>query len=184
MIDGVFNDLPDMKIVLIGYMGSGKSSVAEILSEKLNIPFKDLDEEIQKVEKLSIPKIFSEKGEIYFRRLENKTIKELLTLNEKFVLATGGGTPCYADSLSQMKNAKDTVTIYLKTPLPILCERLMNEKGSRPLISHLNTEEELLEFVGIHLFERSHFYNQASLIIETANDSPKQIAERIVKLLF
>lgn len=173
-----------MKIVLIGYMGSGKSSVGKTLSELLNLPFKDLDEEIQKTAGMSIAEIFSKKGEIYFRRLENETLKRLIALNDSFVLATGGGTPCYADSLSEMLKAKDTVTVYLKTPLPILCDRLMPEKDVRPLLSHLNTKAEMLEFVGIHLFERSHFYNQAEVVIETANDSPKQIAEKIAESLF
>lgn len=173
-----------MKIVLIGYMGSGKSSVGEILSKLLNLPFKDLDEEIQKVEEMTIPEIFATKGEIYFRKVENKTLKNLLLLDESFVLATGGGTPCYADSLSAMLNAKETTTVYLKTSLPILCERLMLETQKRPLLAHLNTMEEMMEFVGIHLFERSHFYNQADLVIETGEDSPEQIAHKIASSLF
>lgn len=184
MREGVFKALLNMKIVLIGYMGSGKSSVGKLLAEKLNLPFRDLDEEIQKIEEMSIADIFSKRGEIYFRRLENETLKNLLKLNEGFVLATGGGTPCYADSLSVMLKAKDTTTVYLKTPLPVLCDRLMAEKDMRPLVSHLNTKEEMLEFVGIHLFERSHFYNQAELVVETASDSPKQIADKIVESLF
>ena len=165
-------------------MGSGKSSVGKSLSELLNLPFKDLDKEIETAEGMSIPEIFSEKGEISFRRSENETLKRLLALNEGFVMATGGGTPCYADSLSAMLKAKDTVTVYLKTPLKILCDRLMPEKENRPLLAHLKTRDELLEFVGIHLFERSHFYNQAGLVIETGEDSPKQIAEKITGNLF
>ena len=173
-----------MKIVLIGYMGSGKSSVGKRLSELLNLPFKDLDKEIENKEGMLIPEIFSKKGEIYFRRSENEVLKKLLLLNEEFILATGGGTPCYANSLSEMLKAKDTLTVYLKTPLKILCDRLMTEKEKRPLLAHLNTNEEMLEFVGIHLFERSHFYNQAGLVIETGEDSPEKIARKIADSLF
>lgn len=183
MREGVFRALLFMKIVLIGYMGSGKSSVGKLLAEKLNLPFKDLDNEIQTAEGMSIAEIFSKKGEIYFRRQESETLKNLLALNEGFVLATGGGTPCYADSLSVMLKNEEVTTVYIKTPLPELCNRLMGEKNERPLLSHLNTKEEMLGFVGIHLFERSHFYNQAELIIEATNDSPIQIANKIAESL-
>lgn len=173
-----------MKIVLIGYMGSGKSAVGKRLSEEMNLPFKDLDEEIQNAEGMSVPEIFSKKGEIYFRKKENEILKRLLASKQDFILATGGGTPCYADSLSAMLNAEETTTVYLKTPLPILGERLMPERKDRPLLAHLNSIEDLMEFVGIHLFERSHYYNQAELIVETMDKVPKQIAKDIVAKLF
>ena len=173
-----------MKILLIGYMGSGKSSVGKILSELLKVPFKDLDTEIQNNEGMDIPSIFAEKGEIYFRKQENKVLKKILSQEADFVLATGGGTPCYADSMAVMLNAENTRTVFLKTPLPILCDRLLNEKGSRPILAHLDSREAMEEFVGIHLFERSHFYNQAELIIDTQADSPKEIAEKIMNNLF
>ena len=173
-----------MKIVLIGYMGSGKTSVGKILAEELEIPFRDLDVEIEKVEEGSIPEIFKDKGEIYFRKTENKVLKAILTERENFVLATGGGTPCYADSLSRMLNAENTLTVYLKSPLSVLCDRLFLEKDQRPLLAHLESKEEMMEFIGIHLFERSHFYNQAGLIIDVGEDCPKTIAKRIINNLF
>lgn len=172
-----------MKIVLIGYMGSGKTSVGEILAEELEIPFRDLDVEIEKAEERSIPKIFKDKGEIYFRKAENRILKAVLSEPENFVLATGGGTPCYADSLSLMLDAEDTLTVYLKTPLSILCDRLFLEKDQRPLLAHLGSMEEMMEFIGIHLFERSHFYNQAGLIIDIGEDCPETIAKRIINNL-
>lgn len=172
-----------MKIVLIGYMGSGKTSVGKVLAEGLNLPFRDLDNEIEKAEKQSIPEIFSNKGEIYFRKTENKVLKTILSEAESFVLATGGGTPCYADSLEVMINAEDVLTVYLKAPLSVLGKRLFVEKDHRPLIAHLKSKEELTEFLGIHLFERSHFYNQAGLIIDIGEDCPKTIAKRIIDKL-
>jgi len=172
-----------MKIVLIGYMGSGKSAVGKQLSNKLNHSFKDLDTEIERAEGLSVPQIFSEKGEIYFRKLENKTLKSLLALNEDFVLATGGGTPCYADSLTAMLQNENTVTIYLKTPLIVLGDRLFLEMGKRPLLTHLETKEQLMEYIGIHVFERSHFYNRAQITIEVGTDSVEGVAKRIAETI-
>lgn len=169
----------NIKIILIGYMGSGKTLVGKSLAIKLNLPFKDLDEEIEKVEGISIPDIFSQKGEIYFRKLENQVLKKLLLLDKGFVLATGGGTPCYADSLPAMLNTQNASTVYLKTPIHVLCDRLIKEKENRPLLAHLKTREEMLEFVGIHLFERSHFYNQAQIIVSTDESSAEEIASEI-----
>ncbi len=173
-----------MKILLIGYMGSGKTSVGKFLAEGLNIPFRDLDDEIEKAEKKLISDIFADKGEIYFRKTENNTLKAILSEPEDFVLATGGGTPCYADSLSAMLNAEDSLTVYLKVPLAVLCDRLFLEKENRPLIAHLGSKPALMEFIGIHLFERSHFYNQAGLVIDVGEDCEKTIAQRINSNLF
>ena len=170
-----------MKIVLIGYMGSGKTSVGKVLAEELKIPFRDLDTEIEMVESKSIPEIFQEKGEIYFRKLENRTVRDLLSHDNDFVLATGGGTPCYANSLAIMLDAPNTLTVYLKAPISVLGNRLFLEREKRPLISHLESREALMEFLGIHLFERSHFYNQAGLVIDANADSPEEIAQRIIE---
>jgi|SRR5690554_206042 len=172
-----------MKIVLMGYMGSGKSSVGKILADGFGLPFKDLDTEIEVREQMSIPELFKRKGEIYFRKAENKTLKTLLAMPGEFVLATGGGTPCYADSLAAILEAGDVLSVYLKTPLPLLCDRLMQDKERRPLLAHLQTKEAMLEFVGIHLFERAHFYNQAGLVVETDAHSPEEIARKITGLL-
>lgn len=170
-----------MKIVLIGYMGSGKTSVGKVLAEELKIPFRDLDTEIETIESKSIAEIFQDKGEIYFRKLENRTVKDLLSKDNDFILATGGGTPCYANSLSIMLDAPNTLTVYLKAPISVLGNRLFLEKEKRPLISHLQTHDELMEFIGIHLFERSHFYNQAGLVIDAKTDTPQEIAKRIIE---
>ncbi|QAA81456.1 shikimate kinase [Aequorivita sp. H23M31] len=173
-----------MKVVLIGYMGSGKSSVGKLVANLLNLPFKDLDDEIQKAVGMPISEIFSKKGEIYFRKVENETLKNILALDEQYVLATGGGTPCYGDSLSAMLNTQGVSIVYLKTPLSILTDRLISENKLRPLVAHLKTRDEMMEFVGIHLFERSHFYNQAESVIETGENSPQEVAQKVVASLF
>lgn len=172
-----------MKIVLIGYMGSGKSSVGKRLAEVLGLPFRDMDVEIEKQEDCSISEIFSRKGEIYFRKIENKILKELLSQPKSYVLATGGGTPCYGDNMDFMIKA-DVITVYLKTPLEVLTSRLVLEKDNRPLLAHLETEDELNDFLRKHLFERVYYYNQSKHVVENISKNIEETVEKIVlKLL-
>ena len=173
-----------MKILLIGYMGSGKSSIGKKLATVLGLPFKDMDTEIENSEGMGIPEIFSNKGEIYFRKVENRVLKNILDQPESFVLATGGGTPCYANSLSLMKEHPDTVLLYLKSSLEVLTERLFQEKDKRPLLAHLKSKEEVNDFIRKHLFERAFYYNQASLIIDSSTESIDATVEKIVRELF
>lgn len=173
-----------MKIVLIGYMGSGKSSIGKKLAKVLGFPFTDLDSEIEKQEGRSVSEIFSKKGEIYFRKIENAVLKNILSQTGNMVLATGGGTPCYADSMLFMTEQKEVVAVYLKTPLDVLCKRLFAEKSTRPLIAHLKSEEELNDFIRKHLFERAFYYNQAHLIIENGPEDVDDIIEKIILKLF
>lgn len=174
----------NIKIILIGYMGSGKSSIGKALAEKLNLPFMDLDMEIEKREGKSISEVFSDKGEIYFRKRENQVLKEILSQTGNFVLATGGGTPCYADSLSFMIAQEDTRLVYLKVSLPTLTTRLMADKDNRPLLAHLPGEEEVNDFIRKHLFERSHYYSQAPVTINNENKSSDAIVAEIIETLF
>lgn len=172
-----------MKIVLMGYMGSGKSSVGEKLAAILKTPFIDLDLEIEKREGLSVADIFKTKGEIYFRKIENMALKEILTSEDSFILATGGGTPCYGDAITTITTQANLTSIYLKVPLDILTQRLFAEKNHRPLLSHLKTEEEINDFIRKHLFERAYFYNQASIIVENGNEGIDKTLEDIVSKL-
>jgi len=173
-----------MKIVLLGYMGSGKSTIGKQLSLKLGYIFKDLDEEIEIQERKSIPEIFSEKGEIYFRKKENKVLKEILDTKENLILATGGGTPCYGDVLPYLKNNTNCITVYLKASLEILTHRLFKEKDSRPLIAHIKDEEALNDFIRKHLFERAFYYNQADKSVLINNDEKEVVVENIIAKLF
>lgn len=173
-----------MKIVLLGYMGSGKSSVGLKLADTLGIPLKDIDSEIEKQVGIPIPKIFSEKGEIYFRKIENEVLKKILSESENFVLSTGGGTPCYGDSMNFITEQQDVMSIYLKTPLSTLVSRLFLEKEKRPLLAHLKTEEDLDDFIRKHLFERAPYYNQANIIIENGSENIDEIVEKIISKLF
>jgi shikimate kinase len=168
-----------MNIILIGYMGSGKSTVGKLLAKLTTKEFKDLDQEIELLENRKIPDIFSENGEIYFRKKEMETLKIVLEQNTNLVLATGGGTPCYGNTMELLNSNNKTVTIYLKSSIQTLTNRLFKERNQRPLISHLTNKKELYDFISKHLFERSYYYNQASLKIETDALSVEEVVENI-----
>ena len=173
-----------MKLILLGYMGSGKTGVGRLLAKKLELPFLDLDQEITKAEGRDIPEIFKDSGEIYFRKKETEILKSILENGpDAFILSTGGGTPCYGKNLQLMKSAEAAHPIYLKTSLDALTRRLFLEKDSRPLISHLASEGALNDFIRKHLFERTYYYNQSELVVETDLRSPKEVAEEIIKKL-
>lgn len=169
-----------MKIILLGYMGSGKSSVGKCLAEKLQKKFLDLDEEITRTENRSISAIFKESGEIYFRKKENEALKALIDVQEDFILSLGGGTPCYANNLEMMLQDEGVLPVYLKTSLQELRERLWNERASRPLIDHLESKDALEDFIRKHLFERTYYYNQSEVIIDTDRKSVQKISDEIV----
>jgi shikimate kinase len=168
-----------MKIVLIGYMGSGKTTIGKQLSTSLNYKFIDLDQAIENEEQQPVSEIFSKKGEIYFRKKEKKVLETIITNDSNIVLATGGGTPCFGDTMEFIKSSENTITIYLKSSNQELTERLFNERLNRPLISHLNTKEILNDFIRKHLFERSFFYNQSKIRITTDNLSVAEVIEEI-----
>jgi len=170
-----------MKIILLGYMGSGKSTVAQLLADRLQLRSMDLDTLIESHTELTIPEIFKEKGEIYFRKLEHQILKKTLDSPDSFVIALGGGTPCYSGNMDLILQATTNV-FYLKMGVPALTKRLSREREDRPLISHIAIEE-LPEFIGKHLFERQPFYMQATNILKIDNKSAEDIAEEIVNLL-
>lgn len=172
-----------MKIILSGYMGSGKTAVGNELSKKSSLPFLDLDEEISRREGRDIPEIFKTSGEIFFRRKESEVLQELLDAQEDYVLSLGGGTPCYGKNLQLLQNYTDVKMVYLKTGLEELTNRLFAERNQRPLISHLETRELLEDFIRKHLFERTYYYNQSDLIIATDDKSPEEIVKEILERL-
>jgi len=161
-------------------MASGKSTISKLLAKKLQMDAIDLDDYIVEKEGLSIKDIFKTKGEIYFRVQENKYLLELLENKNSFVLALGGGTPCYANNMNLM--VKMSNTIYLKANLNTLFDRLRNEKENRPMISLLN-DEKLKEFIAKHLFERAPYYEQASHIISIDNQTVATLVEQTEKII-
>ncbi|MDR6300450.1 shikimate kinase [Mesonia maritima] len=156
-----------MKIVLCGYMGSGKSSVGKLLASELGLEFIELDQEIEKIEKRYISEIFSEKSEIYFRKKESEVLKNVLKEEKSMVISLGGGTPCYANNLEILQQNEEVTLIYLKVSVEKLTDRLFSEKATRPLIAEISSEEKLEEFIRKHLFERQFYYMQSDLILDT-----------------
>ncbi|MDE1206772.1 shikimate kinase [Tenacibaculum larymnensis] len=172
-----------MKIVLLGYMASGKSTIGRNLAEKMEIPFVDLDEYIEKKEEKTVSEIFEQKGEIYFRKQEHIYLKELLEQEKSFILSLGGGTPCYAGNMDVLLSFNDVRSVYLKTSINTIVDRLTKEKSKRPLVARLNNKEELAEFVAKHLFERSYFYNQAKYKIAVDDKSIDEIMDSLQSIL-
>ena len=162
-----------MKIVLLGYMASGKSTIGREISKKLYMNFIDLDAYISEQEKMSILEIFKLKGEIYFRRIENTYLKEILNSKEDFVLSLGGGTPCYANNMELIINS-EAKSVYIKASINTLVTRLIGEKSKRPLVANLENEQ-ITEFVAKHLFERRFFYEQANITLSADNKSIEEI---------
>ncbi|WP_026753180.1 shikimate kinase [Sediminibacter sp. Hel_I_10] len=172
-----------MTIVLLGYMGSGKSSVGQCLADKISFDFIDFDIFLSEKEGISIPFLFEKKGEIYFRKLEANYLYELLN-RKNTIISLGGGTPCYGNNMATINKSDMVTSIYLKAAIPTLIERLYNERKKRPMISHLDNLDEFQEFIGKHLFERSQFYLQSDFSVVTDHKTPDQIAEDIITLLF
>lgn len=168
------------KIILTGYMGSGKTTVGLALAEQLSIPFLDLDEQIENETGLSISEVFEKKGVIWFRKKEHALLKELINKYDRFILSLGGGTPCYANNHLFLKS-EGIFSFYLKASVPILVERLSKETKHRPLLNDLNTN--LTSFIGQHLFERIPFYSYAKHTIAVDKKTTKMIVEEIKSFL-
>lgn len=172
-----------MKIFLLGYMGSGKSYLGKLLAEKLKYDFIDMDKEIEKNEQSTISEIFQQKGEIYFRKIEKRTLEQLTRREDSAVISLGGGTPCYGNNMELVKETNHSASFYLKLSIANLADRLEKEKEHRPMISHLKDREKLVEFIGKHLFERSFYYNQSDHIIQCDSKSPEEIIVEIKRKL-
>ena len=171
-----------MKVVLLGYMASGKSSVGRALAKRLDLSFLDLDEEISKAVEMDIPEIFLRKGEIFFRKKEAEVLKEVLMNTPNMVLSVGGGTPCYGSNMELINQLSDR-SFYLKLSIGNLVQRIAKEREQRPLVKDI-PEKDLPEFVGKHLFERSPFYALATQTIvadqKTLDGVVKEIADDLV----
>ena len=165
-------------------MGSGKTAVGKKLSEALSFPFVDLDHYIEQAEGRSITQLFQDKGEVYFRKKEAAAVAHWLEDKEQQVIALGGGTPCYGTVMETIRKSDAVQTVYLKASIQTLTARLFPERNKRPVISHLETEELLEEFIRKHLFERGFYYNQASITVAVDDRSLRDIVEDILLRLF
>ncbi len=152
-----------MNWYLIGFSGSGKTTLGQRVAESLGYDFVDLDALIEQREKKSIPAIFEEKGELYFRNCETFYLKHL-PFSENRIIATGGGAPCFNDNLGWMKlNGK---VIYLKADERILYKRLSLIKDERPLFKPIPAEN-FREHISDMLRMRELFYLQADEVVSS-----------------
>jgi shikimate kinase len=149
-----------MKIFLIGFMGSGKTYWGHLLSEKLGIPFFDLDEQIVNHVAKPITEIFAVDGEEHFRMMEKDLLHIISESHESFVMSCGGGTPCYFNNIEYMKQSGTVV--WINTPQQTLFERLIKEKDKRPLIKNL-TDDQLKGFISKKYADRKIYYEQATI---------------------
>ena len=153
------------RIFLIGFMGSGKSTLGSKLARKIGYNYVDMDHLIEETARMTIPGIFKELGEKVFRKWEHDILQELC-LREKVVVSAGGGAPCHNNLIGIMNEHGSTV--YIKLPPEALKDRLLKSKTERPLIKG-KSESELLEFIVSKLGEREHYYNQATYIVKGVN---------------
>ena len=160
-------------IILIGFMGVGKTSLGKLLATKLGRAFIDLDEKIERDAQMSIPQIFETHGEKFFRELEKAAVKEV-TLRKNLVIATGGGTVKDEENLQLLKNSG--VIICLTTDAEEIFRRTA-KRGERPVLDGGGNER--LETIKKLLSERQQFYNQADFQIDTTDWSPLQIVNEI-----
>jgi shikimate kinase len=168
--------LRPMKIFLIGFMGSGKSFWGRRLSEKLRMPFFDLDDQIEEHSGKPITDLFREKGEEHFRLLEKDLLHIITESHDSFVMACGGGTPCFYNNLDYMKQAGTVVWINLSPDQ--LFERLRKEKEHRPLIRDLS-DEQLRSFILRKFADRKMYYDQADV---HADEEPLDLDDLIQRI--
>lgn len=155
------------KLYLIGLPGSGKTTLGKRLARQLNTTFLDLDLAIEQHEGKPIKDLFKEKGEDYFRQAESATLKKISTNFPSFVMATGGGTPCFHENMEVMNQSG--TAIYLDVPASEIARRILSSTSAeRPLLAGLGKDalKDKIEFLRTH---RAPFYKQASVTISKVN---------------
>ncbi len=152
-------------------MGSGKSTFGKKLAKAMQFPFIDLDKEIEKKAKCSVNDIFKYLGEDTFRKMESETLKSF-EHEDSYVMATGGGTPCYFDNLHYIQS--QGTSIYLELDIKSIYNRLSNAKNIRPTIRG-KKEDELLNFIEENFAKRKHIYEQADHVVNGLNVDVKSV---------
>lgn len=165
-----------MRVFLIGFMASGKSTVGKKLAKKVDLPFVDLDDYIEEKYDATIRLLIYEKGMDVFREIEKNSLDELIHKYEDVLISTGGGTPCYFDNMSLM-NSKGK-TIYLEVDIPTLVDRLMYSKKDRPLIWG-KTREDLTVYANDLLGKRQPDYEKSQHKVKGKNLKMESLVDLI-----
>ena len=151
-------------IIIIGYMGSGKTTVGHALSQELGLPFYDLDWYIETRMHRTVKQIFDEKGEEGFRKIEHNLLHEVAEF-EDVIISCGGGTPCFFDNIDYINRQGETV--YLKCTTDVLYKHLKMGKTVRPLLLN-KTPDEVKTFIEAQLKQREPFYAKAKHIVDVS----------------
>lgn len=167
------------RIILVGYMGAGKTTVGKALAKALNLQFYDLDWYIESRQHKTVPQIFAERGEEGFRKIEHNMLHEVAEF-EDVVISCGGGTPCFFDNMDYMSAQGDVV--YLKAAPEVLYRHLLMGKTERPLLKG-KSPEELVTFITEQLAKREPFYNKARHTLDVSlMDNYEKIKISVEKL--
>ncbi len=151
------------KFIIVGMPGSGKSTMAKYLCDQTSLSFYDLDLEIENNEGKRVKDIFKDKGESYFRKIESIVLKKIIKEKENFILATGGGTPCFNNNMELIN--KYGVSVFLNTSIEVLEERI-SRNNKRPLFNNsYNLKKDLINL----LEKRSSFFNSSKHVIKDNN---------------
>jgi shikimate kinase len=168
--------LYDMKIYLIGYMGSGKSTLGKGLASELGIAWMDLDSEIESRYKISIPNFFNKYGETAFRDVEHKLLTEISTFPD-LVVSTGGGVPCFHNNMELMNQTG--YTIYLHATPELILTRIGPYAWKRPLFQKMDGTD-IIEKITQHLASRKMYYEQAKLTIDATKPDIGELTKIIL----
>ena len=165
-------------IILVGFMGCGKTHVGQELAKVMELPFVDMDERIVKRAGMPITDIFAKYGEQHFRQLETKMLSELLASKERTVISSGGGMPIQEANWPLLE---DSIVIYIKAAVDVLISRLENDK-KRPILQGGNLHEKITGLMDL----RNPIYEQVSDIEVTTSEAPAyevvgQIIEKLVE---
>ena len=165
-----------MKIYLIGYMGSGKSTLGQDLAAALEVSWLDLDDEFEQHYKVSIPSFFEKYGETAFRELEHKVLAGIAKIPD-LVVSTGGGSPCYHDNMKLMNLTG--ITVYLKAMPELLISRIELSARKRPLFQQMQGEN-FLQKITMHLKSREPYYSQAKITIDAGKTNVEDLKKNIL----
>lgn len=152
-------------------MAAGKSKLGKQLAKKLSREFVDLDQRIEERVGKTIPDLFADEGEEYFRKLESDLLHEIKA-NDQYVIALGGGTPCNQSNLQHIKESG--ISIYLQVEAAVLIGRLRQKMGERPLVSGLD-DDGISDFVNQLLGKREQYYLKADHCIQSNNPKVSDI---------
>ena len=170
-----------LKVVLVGLPGSGKSTFGKQLAKEMDFPFLDLDQLIEERYQLKISEIFSIHGEGTFRDWESLVLQDTLKQDCAFILASGGGTPCFNDNMDLI-NA-EAISVYLDVPLGSISRRLQTSKAQqRPLFQGLDQGELTLKLKSL-LVSREYFYNQAKIKLSGEDFSAELLLVELISRL-